>query len=250
MVNNSWQVAQYLPPATRNLQQTSGGKPMELSGEYTFDAPQEMVWEALQDPEVLASIMPGGEGFEAVGDNEYTGTLNIRVGPVQGKFNGHIQLSNLVAPESYDISVDGKGAPGFVKASGGLKLSGQGEQTHMAYSGKAQIGGRIATVGQRLLDASAKSIVRQSLEGLNEYLRSQVAAQTVTAAEVEGGANLAEETAVPQSPPPTYQPPSQTKVAMNVAKDVAGDLIPAHYRPILIGLLVVIVVVILYLIFT
>jgi uncharacterized protein len=221
---------------------------MELAGEYTFDAPQEMVWEALQDPEVLASIMPGGEGFEEVGDHEYTGTLNIRVGPVQGKFNGHIQLSNLVPPESYDISVDGKGAPGFVKASGGLKLSGQGGQTHMAYSGKAQIGGRIATVGQRLLDASAKSIVRQSLEGLNEYLRSQVAAQsaaqTVTATESEG----IEETAQP-APPPTYQPPSQTKVAMNVAKDVAGDLIPAPYRPILIGLLVVVVVVILYLIF-
>jgi uncharacterized protein len=221
---------------------------MELAGEYTFDAPQEMVWEALQDPEVLASIMPGGEGFEEVGDHEYTGTLNIRVGPVQGKFNGHIQLSNLVPPESYDISVDGKGAPGFVKANGGLKLTGQGGQTHMAYSGKAQIGGRIATVGQRLLDASAKSIVRQSLEGLNEYLKSQVDAQSTGQTVAATGSEGVEET--PQPPTPTYQPPSQTKVAMNVAKDVAGDLIPAQYRPILIGLLVVIVVVILYLILT
>jgi uncharacterized protein len=220
---------------------------MELTGEYTFDAPQEMVWEALQDPKVLAAIMPGGEDFEEVGENEYTGKLNIRVGPVQGKFNGHIQLSNLVAPESYDISVDGKGTPGFVKASGGLKLTGQETQTHMAYSGKAQIGGRIATVGQRLVDASAKSIVRQSLEGLNEYLKSQVAAQSATQTVAVTEGEGIEETA--PSPTPTYQPPSQTKVAMNVAKDVASDLIPAQSRPILIVILVLVVIVILYLIF-
>lgn len=70
---------------------------MDVSGEYTFDAPQKLVWEALQDPDVLASVMPGGEGFEEVGENEYQGNLKIKVGPVQGKFTGNIKLLDLVA---------------------------------------------------------------------------------------------------------------------------------------------------------
>lgn len=215
---------------------------MEISGEYTFDAPREMVWRALRDPDVLGSVMPGGEGFEEVGENEYAGNLNVKVGPVQGKFQGNIKLSDIVAPESYTMAVDGKGAPGFVKASGGLKLTARGTQTHMVYEGQAQVGGRIASVGQRLMDSSAKSIIRQSLEGLNEYLKAQVAAQAVS---TEGEA----ETAVP-SPIPEYTPPSQTAVAVNVARDVAGDLIPPKYRPVVIGLVVVIALLILYFLLT
>lgn len=93
---------------------------MELSGEYTFDAPQPLVWQALQDPQVLGSVMPGGEGFAQVGENEFAGALKIKVGPVNGDFKGQIKLSNVLPPESYTIDVDGKGAPGFVKATGNL----------------------------------------------------------------------------------------------------------------------------------
>ena len=223
---------------------------MDVSGEYTFDAPQKLVWEALQDPDVLASVMPGGEGFEEVGENEYQGNLKIKVGPVQGKFTGNIKLLDLVAPESYRLEVDGKGAPGFVKATGGLKLTPQGAQTHMSYEGSAQVGGRIASVGQRLMDSSAKSIIRQSLDGLNAYLQTQVARQQadelVGEGEEDGG-----ETAVPPttSPAPAYKPPSQTEVAMNVAKDVASDIIPPKYWPYVIGLVVLLIIILLVVIF-
>jgi carbon monoxide dehydrogenase subunit G len=226
--------------------------PMDVSGEYTFDAPQELVWEALQDPDVLASVMPGGEGFEEVGENEYQGNLKIKVGPVQGKFIGNIKLLDIVAPESYRMEVDGKGAPGFVKAEGGLKLTGQGEQTHMVYEGTAQVGGRIASVGQRLMDSSAKSIIRQSLEGLNAYLQTQVAAKqtTIPAAETVEAGEPVVDTAVSTPPPtPAYQPPSQTEVAMNVAKDVASDIIPRQYWPYLIGLVVLLIIILLIIIF-
>lgn len=221
---------------------------MELTGEYTFDAPQDLVWQALQDPQVLASVMPGGEEFEEVGENEYAGLLNIKIGPVQGKFKGNITLSDIVPPESYRIEVDGKGPPGFVKANGGLKLSGQGDKTHMAYEGKAQVGGRIASVGQRLLDTSAKSIVRQSLEGLNEYLKVQAAAQV--AAEASGASEEEIAAAVAEAQVPEYKPPSQTSVAVNVAKDVAGDIVPPRARPILLLVVALVVILILYLIFT
>ena len=221
---------------------------MDISGEYTFDAPQELVWQALQDPDVLASVMPGGEGFEEVGENEYQGNLKIKVGPVQGKFTGNIKLLNIVPPESYRMEVDGKGAPGFVKAEGGLKLTPQGSQTHMAYEGSAQVGGRIASVGQRLMDSSAKSIIRQSLEGLNAYLQTQVAAQQV--GEVgEAGEEMVETAVSPSTPAPTYKPPSQTEVAMNVAKDVASDIIPRQYWPYAIGLVVLLIIILLIVIF-
>lgn len=218
---------------------------MEISGEYTFDAPQDLVWAALQDPEVLSNAMPGGEGFTEVGDNEFEGNLKIKVGPVQGVFKGNIKLVDVVPPDSYRMEVDGKGAPGFVKATGGLKLTPQGDKTHMAYEGSAQVGGRIASVGQRLMDTSAKSIIRQSLEGLNDYLKVQVAQRAAMAAveEVVEGEVMGEETAVPTpTPVPAYKPPSQTQVAVNVAKDVANDIIPAKYWPYLIGLVVVLII--------
>src|SRR5690242_13259622 len=120
---------------------------MEISGDYVFDAPQPLVWEALQDPNVLGSVMPGGKGFEQTGENQYSGMLEVKVGPVQGLFQGKITLSDIVAPESYQIVVDGKGAPGFVKATGNMRLEARDKQTFMAYSGQAQVGGRIASVG-------------------------------------------------------------------------------------------------------
>jgi carbon monoxide dehydrogenase subunit G len=220
---------------------------MKLDGEYTFDAPQDLVWNALRDPDVLGSVLPGGEGIAEVGENEYEGDLKIKVGPVQGKFKGNIKLLEIVPPESYRMEVDGKGAPGFVKASGNIKLTGQGDQTHMVYEGDAQVGGRIASVGQRLMDTSAKAIIRQTLEALNDYLKVQAATQAVARA-----ANAPEEAvaaAVAKAPVPEYVPPSQAQLAANVAKDVANDLIPAKYRPLLIAAAAIIVVLILLAIF-
>ncbi|MDJ0753406.1 MAG: carbon monoxide dehydrogenase subunit G [Ardenticatenaceae bacterium] len=220
---------------------------MKLQGEYTFDAPQHLVWEAVQDPDVLGSVLPGGEGVTQTGENEYESKLKIKVGPVQGKFTGNIKLSNISPPNSYDIEVDGKGAPGFVKANGSLSLTGQSDATLLTYQGEAKVGGRIASVGQRLLDASAKSIIKQSLEALNAYLQVQVAKEKAAA----GGEAAAEEVAeaVAETKTPEYVPPTQTELAVNVAKDVAGELIPAQYRlPLIIGG-IILVLVIFYFIF-
>jgi hypothetical protein len=223
---------------------------MDISGEYTFDAPQELVWQALRDPDVLASIMPGGEDFAEVGENEYAGALNVKVGPVQGKFKGNIKLTDIVEPDSYTITVDGKGAPGFVKATGHIKLSDLGEQTHMLYEGTAQVGGRIASVGQRLMDTSAKSIIRQSLEALHEYLKAQVAAQVAVQETAVATPAIEAEMAETAAKPVEFTRPSQTDVALGVAKDVADEFIPAQYRPALIAVGVVVLLIVLYLIFS
>ena len=87
---------------------------MRLEGTHLFAAPRTAVWEALMDPGVLSRALPGGEQLEQVGDNQYRAVMNVKVGPVQGRFEGKIVLDDIVAPERYVMKVDGQGAPGYV----------------------------------------------------------------------------------------------------------------------------------------
>lgn len=191
---------------------------MKIQGNHTFAAPRDVVWPMLQDPDVLARVMPGCEKLEQVDDNAYTGILKIKVGPVQGTFKGDITLSDIQDPESYNMVVNGRGAPGFVKGSGNLRLEADGENTVLHYEGDAQVGGRLASVGQRLLDTSAKAIIRQSLEGLGQQIEA-----TQSAAETTNGAA---ETAVPSTP----APPSQIEFAAGVAKNMFEEMVPPENR--------------------
>jgi len=192
---------------------------MKIEGTHTFAAPRNIVWPMLMDPEVLASVMPGCEKLEQIGDNQYKGVLKIRVGPVQGKFNGIVTLSELSEPESFRLSVDGKGAPGFVKGSGILHLESDGNSTLLRYGGEAQVGGRIASVGQRLLDTSARAIIRQSLDGLEQQVQARMKPEST-----EGGAAATAAAA----------PPSQTQFAAGVVRNMLAELIPPEQRDELI----------------
>ncbi|MFO7537489.1 MAG: carbon monoxide dehydrogenase subunit G [Chloroflexota bacterium] len=191
---------------------------MKIQGTHTFDAPQDVVWPMLLDPEVLANVMPGCEKLEKTAENQYEGILMVRVGPVQGKFNGIILLENIQAPNSYDLTVDGKGPSGFVKGTGSLRLEEDNGQTIMHYDGDVNVGGRIASVGQRLLDTSAKAIIRQSLTGLENQVQARVQPAAATTASQTGSTS---------SPPPA---PSQTEFALGVAKNFAEELIPPEQR--------------------
>ena len=204
---------------------------MKIAGDYTFEAPQAMVYEALQDPEVLTAVMPGCEKLDKIGENEYEGALNIKIGPVQGKFMGKVRLENLREPEGYTMHVDGRGAPGFVKAQAEIQLdSTEGGGTRMTYDSDAQVGGRIASVGQRLIDSSAKAIIKQSLDGLNATMKARLAEQSgdqEAAAEARAAA----------------APKSQSELAAAVAKDVAKDLIP---KPAIVIIVILIILALLY----
>lgn len=194
---------------------------MKIEGTHTFAAPREIVWPMLLDPEVLASVLPGCSGLEQIGDNKYQGTLNIRVGPVQGKFNGTVTLTDLNAPEGYHLAVDGRGVPGFVKGSGSLRLLQEDGETVMQYEGDAQVGGRLASVGQRLLDTSARAIIRQSLEGIDQHVSARAKA------EASG------EEAIAEIQPVT--PPSQADFAFGVAKNMLEELLSPEQREMLVS---------------
>lgn len=143
---------------------------MDIVGKYIFDAPRGTVWEALQNPIVLATVVPTCWGVERIGDNLYTGTLLFKIGSMQGTFKGTIKISNLVEPESYDIEVEGKSLIGVARVVGHMSLESEVDQTIMHYEGRAQFGGRIAGVGQRLVDAATEAMIEQSFSALNKYL--------------------------------------------------------------------------------
>ncbi|MDX1522932.1 MAG: carbon monoxide dehydrogenase subunit G [Anaerolineae bacterium] len=198
---------------------------MKLEGTYTFEAPRDEVWKALMDPEVLKSIMPGCEKLEPTGPDEYKAALKIKVGPVQGKFQGNVKLSDINEPESYTMQVDGKGPAGFMKGTGAVRLEDQGDSTVIHYDGDAQVGGKIASVGQRLLDSSAKALTKQSLDGLHDQIKARSQPQ-------DSSSNGSTTTS---SPPPPPKAPSQAEFAIGVAKNMVEDMIPPERRPMVIA---------------
>jgi carbon monoxide dehydrogenase subunit G len=172
----------------------------------------------LLDPAVLANVMPGCEKLDKTAENAYEGELNIKVGPVQGKFKGTVALSDINEPESYFMEVNGRGPAGIIKGTGKLQLAEENGSTVMSYEGDAQVSGRIAQVGQRLIDTSAKAIIRQSLEGLDQQVQARVQANQAAA-----NGSAAESA-------PSVAAPTQTEFALGVAKNFFEELVPADQQ--------------------
>lgn len=215
---------------------------MKIAGEYTFAAPRAIVWEALQDPKVLAAVLPGAERLDLVAPDEYEGKLKIKVGPVQGDFTGKVRLQDLQPPASYKMAIDGQGAQGFVKASATIALAEEGPSaTRMTYDSDAQVGGRIASVGQRLVESSARAIVKQSLDGLDAAIRARAAAAATVAA---AGGSVAEATAAAEAAlaPIEAAKPSQAAFAAGVAKEVAKEMISPGVRRAIIAAVAILVI--------
>jgi carbon monoxide dehydrogenase subunit G len=178
---------------------------MELAGEFVFDGTREQVWELVRDPQVLASVLPGTQSMNQVSECEYEGRMHVRVGPISGVFAGRVLVSDEKPPASYTLSVEGRGAAGFGTGTGQVQLADRGDGTTlMQYQGELQIGGKLAGVGQRMVETVAKSMTRQGLESLNKALQ----ARTSPEAEDEMLA---------------YQPPSEAQFAASVAQDLLQD---------------------------
>lgn len=144
---------------------------MKVAGTYTFSASREEVWAAINDPEVLARAIPGCQRLDQVGEHEFESTLKVGLQAVKGVYSGRVTLSNHQVPSHYEILIDGKGSNGFLKGTGAIDLEEAGEdKTLLKYKGEAQVGGTIASVGQRLLDGAAKTLINQSLKALAQQI--------------------------------------------------------------------------------
>ena len=151
---------------------------MKLEGEYLFNGPREDVWDMVRDPNALATALPGTQSLTKISDTEYEGAIGVRIGPVNGSFAGKLTVSNEVPPESCTLTVEGKGAAGFAKGVGHVKLEEvEPGKTLLKYTGDLNIGGKLAGVGQRLLDSVGKSMIRKGFESLDKTLAERIAAK-------------------------------------------------------------------------
>lgn len=154
---------------------------MKIEGTHHLQAARDRVFQALTDPAVLQRSIPGCERLETIGDNAYSTTLRAGVGSIKGTFTGNVRLEDVQAPAHFQMKVDGKGQPGFLKGAGEIDLEERDGVTVVTYTGDVQVGGTIASVGQRMIQGAAK----------------MMAAQFFTAIEAEAGAAANE-------PPPKH----------------------------------------------
>jgi carbon monoxide dehydrogenase subunit G len=148
---------------------------MKIEGSADIPAPREKVWAAFLDPDVLAQALPGCEKLEAIGPNEYKATMKVGVAAIKGTFEGKVKLSDLEPPNRYRMAVEGSGGPGFVRGDAGMQMSDVDGGTKVSYDADVQVGGLIASVGQRMLGGVTKMMLDQFFTRMTELLASKPA---------------------------------------------------------------------------
>jgi carbon monoxide dehydrogenase subunit G len=178
---------------------------MELTGETLIPAPRQRVWEALNDPEILRQSITGCETIEKLSDTELTARVTAKVGPVKATFTGAVTLSDIDPPNGYRISGEGKGGvAGFAKGGANVTLTDAEGGTLLRYSVDAQVGGKLAQIGSRLIDATAKSYAKDFFEKFTALVGQ---AEAAASAPVTGSIDPSDRTAKQDgSPAPVHVP--------------------------------------------
>ena len=150
---------------------------MEFQGRYLIPAPPDAVWAALHDPNILASCIPGSQSVTRTSETDYEAVAVIKIGPVKARFNGEVNWQDTDPPEGFThagtLSGEGKGGPaGFAKGQSEVRLAVEDENTVLTYSAKATVGGKLAQIGQRLIDSTAKSIADSFFANFEELMRA------------------------------------------------------------------------------
>ena len=153
---------------------------MKIGGAYTVPFDPLIAYAKLQDPLILAQCMPGCDRLDKIGEDEYELKMKVTISSVQGLFGGKVRLADQNPPGSFRLMVEGSGKVGFLKGEGLLTLSAAEAATEVKYDGEVQVGGMIAGVGQRLLDVTAKLIIKKFFE---KFTTAAAAAQTEAEAE-------------------------------------------------------------------
>ncbi len=148
---------------------------MKITGSYTFDAPQQDVWDLLMDPHVIAKAMPGVDQFTPVGPNQYEAQMKVGLGAVSGQYAARFTLSDINPITSYTMTINGKGQRGFVNGTGEVRLEPDGDKTICHYVGDAALGGQLAGVAQRLVEGAGRTVINQGFKSLDAELAQRPA---------------------------------------------------------------------------
>ncbi|MBI3495917.1 MAG: carbon monoxide dehydrogenase subunit G [Proteobacteria bacterium] len=175
---------------------------MEMTGQYRIPAPRQRVWAALNDPEILRQAIPGCEEIEKTSDTSFTAKVRAKVGPVSATFTGAVTLSDLDPPNAYTISGEGKGGvAGFAKGGAKVRLLEDGDGTILQYTVTANVGGKLAQIGSRLIDATANKLSAEFFAHLGTLITAGAPAGETSSAAASAMAAPSE--------PPADAPPSQ-----------------------------------------
>jgi uncharacterized protein len=191
---------------------------MDMTGERHIAAPRQVVWDALNDTATLKASIPGCESLEKTGDNQMKATAAVKLGPISARFNGAVTLSDIDAPNSYTITGEGQGGvAGFAKGGAKVFLTDEDDGTLLKYEVNAQVGGKLAQLGARLIDATAKQMAEQFFTKFSGEVGRLVPAEAAAAAS-PAAANAAH----PAAPPPLAPPPSAVGPMDLVPRDAFG----------------------------
>jgi carbon monoxide dehydrogenase subunit G len=149
---------------------------VKVEGTHELPATREYVWSMLMNPEVLTRCLPGCEKLEPDGDHSYRASIKIGLASIKGAYSGSVTMQDMNPPESYRLVLEGKGSPGFVRGSADILLRTNGQVTDLWYSGDSIVGGPIASIGQRVLQGLASTLIRQFFKSFERELLSEVEA--------------------------------------------------------------------------
>jgi carbon monoxide dehydrogenase subunit G len=196
---------------------------MEMEGSRTLAATQQQAWEGLNDPEVLKACIPGCEKVERAGDDKYTVGMAVKIGPVSAKFSGRITMSDVNPPESYTLTFDGQGGPaGFGKGTAKVRLAPAGTGCELTYAVQAQVGGKIAQVGQRLIDGVARSMAEDFFKRFDDEMSKRYPPAAPAADAAPAGMAATAAPAPSGDAKPSGGVPGWVWIAVAVAIAVAG----------------------------
>ena len=213
---------------------------MDMSGEYRIPAPRQRVWDALNDPEILGQCIPGCESIEKTSDTEMTAVVTAKVGPVKAKFNGDVTLSDIDPPNGYTLAGEGKGGvAGFARGEAKVNLSDDGDDTILTYAVEAKVGGKLAQVGARLVDGTARKMADDFFGTFSEIVAGE-AGEIVPEPEKPASETGAKEAAR-----------EAAKEAAKAGQDTPADITIEKPKknwasPMTIGLIIVIVALVAY----
>ncbi len=207
---------------------------MDMTGEYRIPAPRETVWKALNDPEVLRAAIPGCEELNQVAENELTAKVTAKIGPVKQRFTGDVFLEDVNAPESYRLRGEGKGTAGFAKGGARVTLSEDGVETVLRYEAHADIGGKLAQLGSRLVQGTAKKMADDFFSNLARQVTTAQGEAKAFEEKIHVPGAAPAEAPAPERPSPKADVPRRAAAAAEAAARLTAERAAgvAHGKPI------------------